>query len=137
MGYRYSSRLSNSVYFGTRPHMLSRARSLRREMTRAEELLWKQIRRKQIAGVRFRRQHPVGRFIADFYCHEARLIIEVDGGYHLDRDQAEYDKGRTHELSEMGIMVIRFTNEEVESNIKSVMDSIKKTLAERLNASGL
>jgi len=96
-------------------------------MTPAEKKLWQRIR-KQNLGVKFRRQHPINRYIADFYCHEARLIVEIDGGYHNDEDQIAYDMGRTRELEEFGIRVIRFTNEEVEMDVEDVLDRIRNFL---------
>ena len=68
----------------------------------------------------------------DFYCHAAKLVIEVDGEYHNESDQQQYDEGRTHELNEMGLEIIRFTNDEVESNIDKVIEKIKEKLKTRI-----
>ena len=100
------------------------ARELRRNPTPAERLLWEYLKNRQAAGLKFRRQHPLGKFIADFYCHERKLIVELDGTIHDTREQKEADKGRTYELNEMGIKVIRFSNEEVLANIKDVLKKI-------------
>jgi very-short-patch-repair endonuclease len=78
---------------------------------------------KQVAGVRFRRQHPIDIFIADFYCHEARLVIELDGAIHDQRK--EYDEGRTAEMEKHFIKVIRFKNSDVEMDIESVLKIIE------------
>jgi len=100
------------------------ARDLRKDETIAEELLWKRIRNKQMAGLKFRRQHPLDKFIADFYCHEKNLVIELDGSIHDDSEQKQADEGRTYELDELGIKVIRFRNEEVIENIEKVIKTI-------------
>ena len=111
MVYQRSSRLGFPFYFNVDADLLGKAREQRKYMTPAEKKLWSKIRGKAL-GVKFRRQHPINRFIADFYCHEARLIVEVDGGYHEEEDQQAYDRGRTRELEEFGIRVIRFTKDE-------------------------
>jgi very-short-patch-repair endonuclease len=114
------------------PTMIGKARELRKNMTQAEKKLWQHIRKKEIMGTRFRRQHPIDRFILDFYCNDARLVIELDGEYHNEEDQKEYDEGRTHELMEMGLEIIRFTNDEVESDIVHVLEKIKEKLKTRV-----
>jgi very-short-patch-repair endonuclease len=93
-------------------------RKLRRTPTHAEELLWKYLRTKNLRNLKFRRQHPIGRYIADFYCREARLAIEIDGGIHNIKDQREYDEIRQETLELYGIRVLRFKNREVEQNIE-------------------
>src|SRR5215470_13854514 len=91
-----------------------RARALRREMTVAETKLWRMLRSRQIEGYRFRRQVPLGRYIADFVCHEARLIVELDGGQHDSLSQQEADRSRF--LQSEGYRVLRFWNDEVLAN---------------------
>src|SRR6516225_9340079 len=88
-----------------------RARALRREMTQAETKLWRMLRSRQIEGHRFRRQVPLGCYIADFVCHEARLIVELDGGQHDPLSQQEADRSRF--LQSEGYRVVRFWNDEV------------------------
>jgi very-short-patch-repair endonuclease len=100
------------------------ARANRKDLTEAERILWSALRGRKLLGFKFRRQHPINDFIADFYCHERKLLIELDGGYHLDESQAEYDAGRTFQLTELGILVIRFTNEEVIADLSSVLKRI-------------
>ena len=97
-------------------------------MTSAEQLFWSAVNKKQL-GVKFRNQHPLMFFIADFYCHELKLVVEVDGGYHKKRDQYEYDKNRSAELQELDIKVIRFTNEEIEQNLTSAIENLKRIIA--------
>ena len=99
-----------------------RARALRREMTQAETKLWGTLRSRQIEGHRFRRQVPLGRYIADFVCHEARLIVEVDGGQHDCLPQQ--DALRSRFLQSEGYRVMRFWNNEVTGNIEGVWDVI-------------
>ena len=74
--------------------------------------------------MKFRRQHPIANFIADFYCESHGLVIEVDGGYHNTKAQQEYDEGRTIELNKLNLKVIRFTNQEVRENLRLVLDEI-------------
>jgi cyclase len=82
--------------------------------------------------VRFKRQHPILYFIADFYCHRAKLIIEVDGGYHNLQEQYIYDKNRDKELEEFGLKVIRFTNEQVFNDIENVLYVIEGEVNNRI-----
>jgi cyclase len=104
------------------------AKRLRNNLTTAENILWEHLSKKKMNNYRFRRQHPIGSFIADFYCHRAKLVIEVDGGYHAVEHQGQNDKNRTHELNLLGIKVIRFSNDQVRYHIEEVLDSIKKHL---------
>ena len=88
-----------------------RARQLRKDMTDAERFAWQRIRYRQIGGQKFRRQAPIGPFIADFVCHECRLIVELDGGQHAE--QREMDASRTRWFESQGYRVVRFWNHEV------------------------
>ncbi|MFA5820098.1 MAG: DUF559 domain-containing protein [Bacteroidales bacterium] len=115
------------MYFRAKSGTLETARLLRKNMTNYEELLWERLKGKQISGLRFRRQHPIDIFIADFYCHDARLVIEIDGDIHIQ--QIEYDDGRTAEIEKFGIKVIRFTNSEIVNNIEAVINKIGNYLA--------
>ena len=102
---------------------LERANELRREMTPAEKLLWQQIRANKL-GVRFRRQQVIQGFIVDFYCHQAGLVIEIDGDIH--DLQKEEDERREKVLREMGLRVVRFGNDEVVRNLSAVVGKIKE-----------
>ena len=104
------------------------AREMRSGMTEAEKELWSRLRRRQIEGLRFRRQHPNGRYIADFCCHESRLVIELDGGYHIRRE--EYDRNRDEYLTGGGYTVLRFTNEDVLHKIEEVIETIRNVARE-------
>ena len=83
-------------------------------------------------GLKFRRQHPINIFIADFYCHKVKLVIELDGGIHKIEENREYDKGREAELEDLGLTVLRFTNKEVMNNIEKVVLRIKEYLKDRV-----
>jgi very-short-patch-repair endonuclease len=99
-----------------------RAKELRQEMTNAEKVLWQRLRNHQLGGFKFRRQAPMGHFIADFYCAECKLTIEIDGDIH--DLQAKQDKMRTEEMESFGYRVVRFRNKQVEKDIESVLKSI-------------
>lgn len=103
------------------------ARESRNNQTNAEKCLWQQLRGKAL-GVKFKRQHIIYDFIADFVCLEKKLIIEVDGAYHFTDNQMEHDAYRTEELERFGFRVLRFTNEEVINNIEKVIKTIKTAL---------
>ena len=110
------------------PELFRYARRNRRKPTDAEELLWLHLRARQIKGQKFRRQHPIADFIVDFYCHDCKLAIELDGEYHLLTEQRDYDISRSYELKRLGIKEIRFTNEEVFVNVTKVLTVIGKHL---------
>ena len=105
---------------GTTPQIEAEARRLRKNMTLAERTLWAALFGKQLAGLKFRAQHPVGPFILDFYCPSRKLVVELDGEVH--QDQQEYDQARTEQLESYGYQVIRFHNEEVLTNLHLVLE---------------
>ena len=121
-----------SMFYKAKPYIFDRAKTLRLNMTDAEKLLWERLRRKQILGLHFRAQHPIDIFIADFYCHKIKLVIEVDGGIHKTEEQKQHDIGRTAEMEEYEITVIRFTNEEVFNSLDEVVQKIKTVCREML-----
>jgi very-short-patch-repair endonuclease len=102
----------------------SRAISLRKTMTSQEILLWDKLKNKQLSGKHFRRQHPYGIYILDFYCHELNLAIEIDGPIH--RYKEDYDSERTEYLESAGLKVIRFSNEDIENKLNWVLSQIEK-----------
>lgn len=104
------------------------SRENRKESTESEKFLWMHLRDRNLVGFKFRRQHPIADFIADFYCHECKVIVEVDGNYHNFIEQRQYDQGRTYELSELKIKVIRFTNREIIEDIDFVLEKIRREL---------
>jgi very-short-patch-repair endonuclease len=106
------------------------ARSLRTNMTEAEQVLWAALRYRKARGLRFRRQHPVGRFVLDFFCPSAKLAVEVDGEVH--DQQTERDEERTRVLGAQGIRVLRFRNDDVLSDLPSVVRRITAAARETL-----
>ena len=101
-----------------------RAKALRQSMTRSETLLWRYIKAHHIDGVGFRRQVPIGPYIVDFICDEARLVIEVDGVTHSDDHQIIYDEKRTRYLESLGYRVFRCYNTDVYQNLDGVLEGI-------------
>jgi very-short-patch-repair endonuclease len=102
------------------------ARALRKHPTRAEDILWTQLRGSRFEGAKVRRQVPIDRYVVDFYCHAAKLVVELDGKQH--EWFADYDSGRTEILERLGIRVIRFTNDEVCNDVDAVLARIRAEL---------
>ena len=98
------------------------AYNFRRKMTPSEQKLWQFLRRSALSGLHFRRQEIIAGFIVDFYCHAAQLVVEIDGAVH--ENQQEYDRARSEILTQRGLLVIRFTNTQVETDIRNVLDEI-------------
>jgi very-short-patch-repair endonuclease len=113
------------------PPVLLRSRELRHPQTPAEATFWRHLRDRNL-GYKFRRQHPINRFIIDFYCAEAKLCIEIDGSPHLEAERVGYDKVRTKILGELGYQVVRFTNNDVRYNIHAVVDEIVTVVEKRI-----
>jgi very-short-patch-repair endonuclease len=109
-----------------RSELYQRAQELRHDMTAAEEILWRSLRAGRLEGYHFRRQQIIQNFIVDFYCHAARLVIEIDGPVHAG--QTEYDHARQENLEELGLTVIRFTNDEIENELDAVLPKILEIL---------
>ena len=107
------------------------ARHLRRRETEAERALWRRLRNRQIDGWKFKRQVPFGRFVLDFFCFDADLVIEVDGGSHAEAQGIERDKVRTAYLEANGLTVIRFWNGDVLNNIDGVLEVVYEALGQR------
>ena len=110
-----------------------RARELRCEMTPAEVALWERLRDRQLLGLKFRRQTPINRYIADFCCPELRLVVELDGAVHEADAQVEHDRNRDSYLRSLGYLVLRFPNEQVLSEAHLVLSEIEKA-ARRINS---
>ena len=100
-------------------------RELRQELTQAEKILWAELRNKKLNGLKFRRQHPLDKFIVDFYCNERNLVVELDGGVHDEKINKEYDEARTAMLAGLNIIVLRFKNEEVINDMQGVLKKIR------------
>jgi very-short-patch-repair endonuclease len=117
---------SENMWKGASPKIFSNAKKLRENSTEAEEKLWLAVKNNQIEGFKFRRQHPLSFYIADFYCHALKLVIEIDGAYHLTEEQQLLDEERTKNIEFQGLKVIRFTNEEVLLQLPEVIGKIKE-----------
>ena len=111
--------------------LVPRARGLRRDSTRAEAVLWEQLRSRRLDAMKFVRQQPVGPFIADFMCRERRLVIEVDGATHGSDAEIAYDRRRTEFLQEHGYRVLRLSNDEVINGMDEVLTVIIEALRDR------
>ena len=118
----------NSLHLGTRATTHEHAKQLRYTQTEAEQKLWARLRNRQLNGKKFRRQRAIADYVLDFYCHEYKLAIELDGEHHNQEEVKEYDEARTKSLSESGITILRFWNEEVMSDINKVTDRISELL---------
>ena len=116
------------MYYGALTRNFEYAKQNRVNSTPTESALWEELRNKKLKGYKFRRQHPVGIFILDFYCHVAKLAIEIDGEYHLEQEQQIYDRARTELLNQAGIQELRFTNQDILTNLPSVLGSIIQIL---------
>ena len=124
------------MFEGASPIIFANAKHLRRNMTDAEILLWMDLKN-GISGLKFRRQHPIGLYIADFYCHKAKLIIEIDGSIHNDPSIKKMDEQREKDLKYLGYKIIRFTNQQVLNNLEKVVESIIKEITAIINSQKL
>jgi very-short-patch-repair endonuclease len=113
---------------GLTAEYLAFVRQLRREQTDAEKLLWYSLRHRQLCGLKFRRQYPVGPYVLDFYCYEYKLCIELDGGQHYDSAGIQHDSQRQAFLASHGIHTLRFSNTDVLQNLEGVLLQIVETV---------
>ena len=102
-----------------------KARNLRREQTPQEKIIWSIIRNRQFYGLKFKRQVPIGKYIADFCCNEKKIIIEIDGGQHNEPQNIEYDNKRTEFMESEGYKVIRLWNNDINNNLEGVYKKIQ------------
>jgi very-short-patch-repair endonuclease len=121
-----------TMFYGASPLIMDRAKQLRRRMTEAEKIVWEIVRENSILGLKFRRQHPINNYIADFYCHKIKLVVEIDGETHNQESAKLYDEHRTNVMNSFGIEVIRFNNKVILSNISFVRKTIEKKCNELL-----
>jgi very-short-patch-repair endonuclease len=118
-------------------HLKPIARQLRSNLTDAEELLWYRLRRKQILGVQFYRQRAIGNYIVDFFAPKAKLIIELDGSQHFEKEHIEKDKIRDSYMNTLGYRVLRYDNRQVLLTLQSVVENIYKVIANIRNPNPL
>jgi very-short-patch-repair endonuclease len=116
--------IERNMFYGASRKIFQKATELRSNMTDAEKILWEELKNRKIFKVKFRRQHPIDIFIADFYCHKYKLVIEVDGAIHSEKEIMEYDDGRTHDIEKQGIKILRFRNIEIMTDIQAVRQRI-------------
>ncbi len=111
---------------GAASGLFENAKALRKRQTDAENILWEHLRNRRFHGLKFRRQHPLGSYIADFYCHELNLVIEADGAVHDKDEQRLYDANRTQTLTEGGVTVVRFANNDLENDISHCLNRLER-----------
>ena len=116
------------------PELLKNARRLRKEMSIPERVLWKYLRDRRLGGLKFRRQHPIGPFVADFYCDDATLVLEIDSSFHLGRQ--EEDARRTEWLELQGFAVIRTSASEISTDVLMVLGWIRRRAEARMRELG-
>lgn len=115
--------MKKKMFYGASNLLFGKAKELRSNMTQAELVLWEYLRQRPL-GCKFRRQHPLGIYVVDFYCHQLKLVIEVDGSVHGEKDVRAADVERQRQLELDGLKVIRFTNEEVLKTKEVVIEQI-------------
>ncbi|MGQ1947086.1 endonuclease domain-containing protein [Geofilum sp. OHC36d9] len=126
-----------NLTYGASKLIIERAQKLRKRMTKAEKEMWNLLNQENFTNYKFRRQHPIDIFIVDFYCHQAKLVIEIDGGYHLTKEQQEKDINRSAVLKRLGIKILRFTNEDVHNQKGNTTKIILETLKNESQAKDL
>ena len=120
------------MHYGASAFVFNKAQELRLNMTESEKILWRELSKKENFPWKFRNQHPANKFILDFYCHKAKLAIEVDGEFHNSNVNQFYDDDRDQIMEEFGVKTIRFTNDQVRTQLPMVLSVIKDTILERL-----
>ncbi len=116
--------IEKDMFFGAKAEIKNLALRMRKNPTDTERAMWKFLRKSRHIGFTFRRQHPIEFYIADFYCHRLKLVIEVDGEIHSEREIRNHDESRTGELERFGIKVLRFTNSQVLYDTNFVVEQI-------------
>jgi imidazole glycerol-phosphate synthase subunit HisF len=119
--------MKNSMFYGAGPIIFELAKKLRNNVTQTEMILWGKLR-EHFPELKFRRQHPVSIYIADFYCHSQKMIIELDGSIHNLPDVKTNDIVRQKDLEDLGLKIIRFTNKEITNNLEQVLQIIEKNI---------
>src|SRR4030066_508309 len=115
-------------------NLKDQARELRKKLTESESALWSRLRRKQVLGIQFYRQKPIGRYIVDFFAPRVGLVVEVDGSQHMEENHLQKDKKRDKYLTGLGLKVLRFNSRVVLSEADAIMEVMYRTITERLNS---
>jgi very-short-patch-repair endonuclease len=115
-------------------NLKGQARKLRKKLTESESALWSCLRGKQLLGIQFYRQKPIGQYIVDFFAPKARLVIEVDGSQHMEKNHLQKDKTRDEYLTGLGLKVLRFNSRAILTETEAVMEVIYRTMTEQLNS---
>ncbi len=121
------SKVDRKMFFNAPAEIFARAKKLRENETTQEAKMWGYLGKSPL-GIKFRRQHPIKLYIADFYCHALKLVIEIDGGIHNDRAVKQYDAERQKVLEEEGIVFMRFDNNDVDNNFENIKEKIENYL---------
>ena len=125
--------MKRGMFYKANPLIFENARELRKKLTPAEQTFWLRLK-EQFPKYKFRRQHPISIYIADFYCHELKLVIEIDGPIHDSEEAKLADEKRQKYLENLNLTVIRFTNEQIKNEVESVIEIVSSTI-EKLTAS--
>jgi cyclase len=123
--------MEQNIFFGASKIIFENAKELRKNMTHAERILWGYLKTKP-NGFKFRRQHPLGIYIADFYCHKLKLVLEVDGSVHDNEEVKQNDEVRQKLIEEDGLTVMRFKNQEILNDIQNVLKQLEQKCNEHL-----
>jgi very-short-patch-repair endonuclease len=126
-----------SMYRNASPYIIGRSRTLRKNETEAEKVFWNWVKGRQMHGYKFRRQHTLAFYVADFYCHSLQLVVEIDGEIHNHEDNRKSDIERQKAIESMGIRVIRFTNQEVLCQPEVVIEKLEQVIHEIRSTPGL
>jgi very-short-patch-repair endonuclease len=123
--------VEKDMFFGAKPKLFVYAKELRKNPTEAENRIWIELKKYRKRGFIFRRQHPIDIFIADFYCHSLKLVIEVDGEIHDNENNIDYDIGRSAELEKLNVTVLRFKNIEIYTELNNVIRKINQFIFDK------
>ena len=115
------------MFYKADPLIFNRARELRKELTQAEQTFWLRLK-ERFPQYKFRRQHPISIYVADFYCHKFRLVIEIDGSIHDSADVKINDEKRQKDLEDLKLTVIRFSNEQIKNDVENVLQFVSSTI---------
>ena len=126
--------MERKMFYKANPYIFATAKKLRSELTHSEMVLWGFLRTKPF-GYKFRRQHPLGSYIVDFYCHRLKLVIEVDGSIHNSKEIKKYDEERQKVIEEYGIKVVRFANNQIMNSLEKVIRQLEILMHERKDES--